>query len=126
MAREKGQEVNSAYGEPWKPKEAGEAIEGYYLGYTKVPSPRKGQGPFKSYNIKTEAGDFIGVSGAMIGSKLVRVPPGSYVWITFNGMIETNNGQAKDYSLVVEKGIKLLDPPVKNDIENTDDDGIDF
>lgn len=119
MSRER-QSVESAYAKPWTDFQPGDMIEGTYLGFTMVPSKRKDQKPFKSYNIKNDKGEYIGVSGAMVGSKLSRVPTGTYVWITFKGMTETNNGEAKDFNVECEKGTKLLDPVAAS--QNNDDE----
>lgn len=123
--RERGDEVDSSYAEPWKPEKEGEEIEGIYLGYSNVPSPRKGQEPFKSYNIKIADGTYVGVSGAILGSKLVRIPKGAYIWVKYVGMIKTGNGLAKDFIVTCERGTKLLDPKLAADSEDSGDD-IDF
>lgn len=107
MARER-QTVGSNYAKPWKPEGAGETIEGVYSGYNTVKGDR-GES-FKSHKVKPEGSEeYIGVSGAMVDGMLLRVPVGAYVWITFKGMLKTKNGQAKDYEVQTEKGVKLID-----------------
>ena len=122
MVERQRQTVDSAYADPWKPEKEGEVLEGFYLGFTKVPSPRKEQGPFKSYNVKTEGGEYRGISGAIVGSKLQRVPKGTYIWVTYKGKIKTNQGMAKDFDVECEAGTKLLDPVTSMDHDDSDID----
>lgn len=116
MTRQR-QTVGSNYATPWKPEGEGETIEGIYSGYNVVRGDRNES--FKSHKVKPEGKEeYIGVSGALIDGMLLRVPAGTYVWITYKGLIKTKNGQAKDYNVECEKGTKLLE------LQSEHDDGI--
>lgn len=110
MARERkrGGEVKSDFAEPWEPGD-GEEISGIYIGFDNVPTKRGDKDHFKSHRIQIEGKDVpIGISGAMIDRKMAQIPVGTFVWITFLGMVDTNNGEAKDYRVEAEEGTKLL------------------
>lgn len=101
--------VQSMMAEPWKPENVGDCIEGFYRGAETVPG-KGSRKPFKSYHIETEDGERRRVASAMLNSKMNQIPKGAYVWLTFKGMFESQNGQSPDYDVEVEDGTDLIDP----------------
>lgn len=107
--RERGNVVESDFAERWEPGE-GEEIEGVFIGVDNVPTRRGEKDSFKSFRLRVDGEEKpIGISGAMLESKMRRIPLGTYVWITYKGTVDTNNGKAKDYEVIAEKGTKFLD-----------------
>jgi len=116
MARQR-QEVKSTFPTPWKPEEAGDTIEGFYHGFNVVPDSRGKT--FKSHKLLPEGKDeFIGISGALLDQKMVRIPRKTYVWVTYIGDLKTNNGLAKDFKVECEHGTKLLEEKLLEDSED--------
>jgi len=100
-------DVKGGFPEPWKPEQPGEKLEGIYLGHENVPERRGGT--FTSYRIMNEETEELrSVSGAMLRTSLGRVPKGTFVSITFEGVEDQRNGEAKIYRVQCEKGTKLL------------------
>lgn len=123
--------VESSLPAPWSPVVKGEQIEGQFLGALVLKAkPRKGQpaGTFESYRFrltepvesifgpkgspksKKVPGDVIAVSGGMLSSRMDQVPTGADCRVTYNGMITTQNGEAKDWQVEVAENTDLLDP----------------
>jgi hypothetical protein len=108
MSTRKRQEVKSNFPTPWQPENKGDTLEGVYHGYNEVDDNRGGK--FKSHKIKPEGSDvFMGVSGSFLDQKMIKIPKGTYVWITFMGEVKVKNGMAKDFTVECEEGTKLLD-----------------
>lgn len=104
--------VDSNYAEPWKPNK-GQVLEGIYLGFDSIPGNR---GNFRSYRIKVDGEEKpSGIAGSFLDSVLPRIPKGSYVWITYLGMKNTKNGEAHDYKVETEDGVKLLEIAPESD-----------
>lgn len=102
--------VESSFAAPWIPTNPGDCLEGIYMGQDEVPA---GKGRhFTSYKIRTEGeeGKLYGVSSAMLKTKMNQIPKGAFLWVTFKGMIETENGASRDYNVEVEHGTKMVDP----------------
>jgi len=102
--------VESSFATPWIPANPGDCLEGIYQGQDEVPA---GKGRhFTSYKIRTEGDDakLYGVSSAMLKTKMNQIPKGAYIWVTFKGMIETENGASRDYNVEIEQGTKMVDP----------------
>ena len=100
-------EVSSNYATPWKPTE-GESIEGYYKGFDMIPGERNEK--FRSHRILQEGKEEpMGVSGAMIDTKMVRIPKNTYVRITYKGKEHTRNGMAHSFIVECEKGTVFLE-----------------
>lgn len=105
----KRQTVESMMAKPWKPEAEGDCLEGTYLGSEMVKG--KGKRPsFKSYHIEKPDGERVRIASAMLNSKLNQIPKGAYVWLTFIGMFQTDNGNSPDYQVDVEEGTELIDP----------------
>lgn len=100
--------VDDGFGTPWKPETAGESLEGYYLGMVDV----KGQdGTFTSYQIRREDDTVLGVSGASLGGRMLQIPKGTLVRITYNGRIQNKSNPSrsfKDFHIQVAAGTVLL------------------
>lgn len=105
----KRQTVESTMAEPWKPEKVGDCIEGFYRGAEMVPG-KGSRKPFKSYHIETESGERRRVASAMLNTKMNQIPKGAYVWLTYKGMFESQNGKSPDYDVDVEDGTELIDP----------------
>jgi hypothetical protein len=115
--RKFAKEVDSNYATPWEPKAVGDVLEGKYLGFDVIPGSRKGE-TFRSYRILKDGDEKPhGVAGAMLASKLIRVPKGTYVQVTYIGTKKTGNGEAKDFKVLVEEGVNLID---SNFVEDND------
>lgn len=107
--RKRGRVVESDFCDPWEPGE-GEVLEGTYIGVDNVPTKRGDKESFKSYRIRVDGQEKpVGVSGAFLESKMRRIKLGTYLWITYKGKVQTNNGPAKDYEVEIEEGAQLLD-----------------
>ncbi len=114
MANRERQAVEGGFPEPWKPQEEGEMLEGIYKGHDEVTVKNRS---FRSYRVQNEdTKEFFGVAGGMLKNAIERVPVGTYVWITYKGMVETENGPAKDFEVECERGTKLLDPPTSGEL----------
>jgi hypothetical protein len=109
MARERQrQSVETSFAEAWTPEKEGDLIEGIYRGSDIVKA--KGRS-FVSYKIQDEkTGKIRGVASAMLRTKMNQIPKGTYIWVTFKGMTDTENGPSRDYDVEVEKGTNLIDP----------------
>lgn len=105
----KRQTVESTMAAPWKPEKVGDCLEGFYRGSEMVPG-KGNRKPFKSYHIETEDGERRRVASAMLKTKLNQIPKGAYVWLTYTGMFDTDNGPSPDYNVEVEDGTDLVDP----------------
>ena len=112
------QEVKSNFPVPFKPEKEGEFVEGVYYGFNLVDDGRGKE--FKSHKIKPDDSDeFIGVSGAFLDQKMMRIPKGTYVWVTYKGEEKTKNGNAKVFQVECEEGTKLKEETI--DAEDVDD-----
>jgi hypothetical protein len=108
------QSVEGGFPEPWKPAEEGETLEGIYKGFDDVTVNNR---TFRSYRIQNEdTKEFFGIAGGMLKNAIERVPVGTYIWVTYKGKVETQNGEAKDFEVECEKGTKLLDPPTSGEL----------
>lgn len=120
MAKETAKEpkakkkVEGTFADPWKPKNAGEVLEGVYLGAQDALGKR---GAFKAYHIRTDAGQRLSVSGASLNTIMAQIPRKTRISITFEGTQETDKGDMKVFSVEVPEGTELLDP-----FENEDSD----
>lgn len=107
--RKRGAAVESNMAKPWKPKKKGDELQGTYKGAETVPG--KGKRPdFLSYHIEQDDGETVRVASAMLNTKMNQVPRGTYLWLKFVGMFETDNGESADYELTLEEGTELIDP----------------
>lgn len=119
MVERKFQEVKADFGTPWKPEKKGDILEGKYMGFDVIPSQRGQSKSFKSFRIKPDGSNEVyGVAGATLERKLFQVPKGTFVRITYQGQITTANGQAHDFKIECEQGVKLL--------EHVSSDGLDL
>lgn len=106
-------EVESSFAEVWAPKVPGESVTGIYVKVEQIPAKNKPAGEtFPSYRLKPmNGGKAVGVSGAMLSSKMDQVPVGTAVKITYLGLEKTGKGNAaKQFKVQVPRGIELLDP----------------
>jgi hypothetical protein len=89
------------------------SIEGYYIGFRQVPSPKSKTG-FAALHIFQTAKGNVGVWGKTnLDNKLGRVTPGLMTRVTFTGMKETKNNPMYTYSVEVdeENSIDVGTPP---------------
>lgn len=105
----KRMKVESTMAKIWKADKVGDVLEGTYLGMEMVKGKGK-RGMFRSYHIEKEDGERVRLASAMLNTKMNQVPKGTYIWLTFKGDFETDNGPSPDYEVEVEDGTELTDP----------------
>lgn len=104
----------------WKPV-PGEVLEGRYIAERKIP--KRGGGWFLTLQIQDEeTGVICSVAGKIVERQLLRVPVGTFVRITFEGMIPASRGNAKKFSVEVEEGVKIAPETFDPESDDTDDD----
>lgn len=117
-------EVESSFATPWSPEKKGEQLIGTYAGSEEVPAGRGTGELFTSWRFRNSEGRYIGISGAMLKSKMNQIAEGTIVRVTFKGKFKTTNGLAKDYLIEVDERVELLDPfatPAESLGDNTHD-----
>lgn len=79
------------------------SAEGYYLGSREVPSTKSKTGKCWIHYLSTDEGN-LGVWGKTnMDKKIVQVPTGTMVRITFTGMKPSKNGDMYVYSVALDK-----------------------
>jgi hypothetical protein len=105
----RGKKVESTFADKWDPSEAGELLEGRYLGYEEAKGNR-GEA-FTVYHLQIPDGKRVSVAGAHLDSIMHQIPKGTYVWITFKGKQRLPNGNTMHlFDVEPEEGTRLLDP----------------
>jgi hypothetical protein len=100
------EEVKSDLPPVWEPKD-GDTLEGVYVGFKDIKFRQK---PFRTYQVQDEEnGTVLSFSGAIADTKMMRIPRGAYIRVTYLGMTDTSNGEAKDFKVECDSKTKLLD-----------------
>jgi hypothetical protein len=105
----KWQEVKNDLPPVWEPTTVGETLEGIYVGPRNI---KYRNSSFTTYVIQRDINDpesVISFSGAIPGRKFARIPVRSNVMVEYKGWVRTNNGDAKDFTIYTEEGVRLLD-----------------
>lgn len=109
-------EVESKFATPWKPTEVGQVFEGVYLGSEEIDDPRgiidTKTGvvrTFTSYHFQTKTGIFA-VAGATLANRMMQIPRGTEVQLTYLGKVKMKNGDAHEFKVLVASNADLLDP----------------
>lgn len=107
-AGRKLRKVESIFADAWKPEEPGESIAGQYIG----PQAAKGgkKGDFLAYHIKLDDGRRVSVTGASLATIMPQIPRGSFVQVTFRGMVEMKAGDMKVFDVEIFDDVELIDP----------------
>jgi len=104
----KRQEVASDLPPVWGGEDGlkeGDVLEGIFIGSKTIKFKSKS---FRTHQIQNEdTGEVLSFSGAISDGKMARIPRGAYVWITFLGMTDTANGEAKDYKIEADASVKI-------------------
>lgn len=80
---------------------AGTVLEGKYVGQREIKT--KAGRTAIVYEFTDATGEKWEVFGvAALDSRMTLIPPGTYVWITYRGKVQTGNGTQR-HDLVVEK-----------------------
>lgn len=108
-------EVTSEFATPWTPENPGDILEGTYRGSEEVPNPgnradAKGKKTFTSYQIETEEGEKMAVTGGMLHRKFAQIPKGTTVRVTYLGKVKVSGGNtAKDFKVECDENTALQD-----------------
>lgn len=84
-------DVEDVYAQPWKDFKKGDSIEGIFMGSEEVRAGPN-EKPFMSHHVKKEDGQLVGVSGATLDKRMVRLSKGSKVKVTFDGTQPSKRG----------------------------------
>lgn len=101
MARKQAESVVGKYANvpTWNEKgklSAGDQVEGYYIDHEEFDTK---YGKMNTYIIETKEGLVKLVGQTDIKNKMVSVPAGCHVWVTFKGLEETSKGAKKAYDV---------------------------
>lgn len=84
----------------WNTKGAlqpGDQIEGYFVAKREITTKF---GAAEIYDVDLKSGEKISIMGsAAIKNRMNRVPVSSYVWVTYKGKVDTDNGAMNDYEI---------------------------
>lgn len=100
--------VDPKFATPWKPENAGDTLEGIYIGQKEVSTDRFQGKPFIAYLIRSGK-ELRSATGGMLASYFEQIPINTKVKITFTGMVAVKNGNAKNFDVEVPDGTQLLD-----------------
>lgn len=107
-ARPKRKTVESTFAGKWKPVNAGDELEGTYLGVETVKGKRSE--PFNAYHLQDGDGKRWSIAGAHLDSIMSQIPANTYIWVTFEGEQDTANGSMMLFKVDVEEGVELKSP----------------
>jgi hypothetical protein len=100
--------VEDSFPEPWKDMDKGDFIIGRYLGSAEINGSN--DNPFTIYKLKNDADELISVSGASLEARMVTIPIGARLKVTFTGTEKTKKGSnMKLFTVQVAKNTKLLE-----------------
>lgn len=102
--------LDDDFGEVWEPKQIGETLEGVFLGIAYVPSKRANRGPFVTHRIKTKDGSIRSVASAILQRRMERIPDDTPVFLVYQGMIETGQGESRGFDVYYPENTKLKAP----------------
>lgn len=75
----------------------GDELEGYYVAHRNINTKF---GPAEVFDIDAKDGQAYTIMGsAGIRHKMLTVPTSAYVWVKYNGKVETDNGSMNDYTI---------------------------
>jgi len=117
MAKErKLKEVTNDLPPVWGDEEGpqpGDVLKGIYIGAMQIKYRNK---PFLTHQVQNEStGEVLSFSGAIADRKMLRVPQGAYVEVTYLGTIKTSNSdKTKDFKVAVDENVKLQEAQLFN------------
>ncbi len=108
-APKRGRRVESTFADKWDPINAGDALEGRYMGSEWAPGKDHGE-MFRVYHIVGEDQKRWSIAGAHLDSIMPQIPRGTYVWVTYEGEeMLRNRNKMKKFGVELEEGVKLID-----------------
>jgi hypothetical protein len=113
--------VQSELPPKWAPQ-PGDVLEGEYIGERRIP--KRGGGSFLTFQIKDEeTGEVCSIAGKIVERQMQRLQIGTFVQITYEGMVPAAKGNAKKFTVAAEAGAKIA-PEVfdEPELEADDDD----
>jgi hypothetical protein len=100
--------VEDIFPEPWKDMDEGDFIIGKYLGTSLINGAN--EKPFTIYKLRNDDGELISVSGASLEARMVTIPVGTRLKITFKGTEKSKHGSGmKMFEVQAPKGTKYIE-----------------
>jgi hypothetical protein len=105
----KRKSVESTFADKWKPQNEGDELAGTYIGRDPNVNGKRGE-KFTAYHLQDEEGKRWSFAGAHLDSIMPQIPFNTFVWITYDGEQDTQNGPMKMFRVDVDESVALKDP----------------